>query len=645
MSNLKKNSPFKRGESVAGIADWLNYKDIATAGQPASLGSEAVIQLGAIFSQLDFKPKGKASPKKTDSEETDSEDKTPNPGEIFKYQGKLKSPSYTPPPPTLPSLAVDNPRLPDRPTTTVFAGPKITNQNIAPEVREITRDTTGWNRSSESSMAIKPDRKFDEQFSDIQSSNIDLGDINGIINPSGVIDSSTKRLSNETLNALNGLRYTNKDKNDTPLRRVMHAVSSPFLQTDNLNYGQIKQAVMPEYAKGRLGAAAAEGFNLVIDKYNYDQAVKKDYEKELDDEMGDLVVPADFISDTARENYLEFSLGKKKKVAEAFNDYANGRISFPDYKNLKASVESEINQAAATRSNITAAVTDFIKNKGSIDIGASKSEMLDFLLTAEKSPEKISIKTIEGIDYVTGTTRGGEYFQVPTSKIANGTAGFRLVKKASTAPIINGALKAIDQYKEEVKTRYGLGQADADPETAKKIGVNYIKNQLKDETKLRSMMSQIFGVDHTTFQQFVENDETLSAEMLNDAAEELYDMSVAPQYFPQQKTTKVMQPRGGSSTAGERRIAVIKSKLDNLPPPTSGNIDNYMTLLKLNKGEAYQVKGNKLIIGDVKAGTALRTIDLSNPTLAKSQIANLAGVMGYSQGGQSQDLSQYNFDL
>src|SRR6056300_1631949 len=107
MSNLKKNSPFKRGESVAGIADWLNYKDIATAGQPASLGSEAVIQLGAIFSQLDFKPKGKASPKKTDSEETDSEDKTPNPGEIFKYQGKLKSPSYTPPPPTLPSLAVD----------------------------------------------------------------------------------------------------------------------------------------------------------------------------------------------------------------------------------------------------------------------------------------------------------------------------------------------------------------------------------------------------------------------------------------------------------------------------------------------------------------------------------------------------------
>lgn len=32
--------------------------------------------------------------------------------------------------------------------------------------------------------------------------------------------------------------------------------------------------------------------------------------------------------------------------------------------------------------------------------------------------------------------------------------------------------------------------------------------------------------------------------------------------------------------------------------------------------------------------TALRTIDLSNPSLAKSQIANLAGVLGYGQSGQ-----------
>jgi hypothetical protein len=602
MSNLKKNSPFKRGESVAGIADWLNYKDIATAGQPVSLGGEAVIQLGALFSQLDFKPKGEASP-----EETDSEDKAPNLDEIFKVDPeKLKVKQQTLPPADLSKIIIGG-RLPDRPVIPPPPPPPPTP----------TGGTFGTLMQPGGTFEFNPNPLPEPEKSFYQY--VPRGSF-----APGVLP----RLSSETLNALNGLRYTNKDKNDTPLRRVMHAVSSPFLQTDNLSYGQIKQAVMPEYAKGRLGAAAAEGFNLVIDKYNYDQAVKKDYEKELDDEMGDLVVPADFVSDTARKNYLEFSLGKKKKVAEAFNDYANGRISKLDYENLKASVKSEIDQAAATRSNITAAVTDFIKNKGSIDIGASKSEMLDFLLTAEKSPEKISIKTIEGIDYVTGTTRGGEYFQVPTSKIANGAAGFRLVKKASTAPIVSGALKAIDQYKEEVKTRYGLGQADADPETAKKIGVNYIKNQLKDETKLRSMMSQIFGVDHTAFQQFVENDETLSAEMIEDAASELYNMSVAPQYFPQQKTTRVMQPSGGSSTAAEREMARIKTNLDRLPPLSAATFSDYASQLDRNKYELKEDPKGNFYINDFKNK---RKITLpKDPLKAKTEIAGYAGIRGYS---------------
>ena len=623
MSNLKKNSPFKRGESVAGIADWLNYKDIATAGQPASLGGEAVIQLGALFSQLDFKPKGEAE--KEAEKEIEEElkrtvigtpDVDPNTFDPTKVRYEEDE--------DLPNL--DDLIIKKKPQVTTKKESKLISRPS--EVREVVRDTTGRGTSSTASMATDIDnRKWQEQFQ-LQTRGIDLGDISGINNPSGITNTTNKRLSDETLNALNGLRYTNKDKNDTPLRRVMHAVSSPFLQTDNLSYGQIKQAVMPEYAKGRLGAAAAEGFNLVIDKYNYDQAVKKDYEKELDDEMGDLVVPADFVSDTARKNYLEFSLGKKKKVAEAFNDYANGRISKLDYENLKASVKSEIDQAAVARTNLAKLREEFVKNKGTYDVGASDKKMVDFYNTLEKNPEALSIVTKDGIDYIVGTTRNDKFIQVPTSKIASGVAGFRLVEKASTAPIVNGALKAIDQYKEEVKTRYGLGQADADPETAKKIGVNYIKNQLKDETKLRSMMSQIFGVDHTAFQQFVENDETLSAEMINDAAEELYDMSVAPQYFPQQKTTKVMQPRGGSSTAGEREMARIKANLDRLPPLSAATFSDYASQLDRNKYELKEDPKGGFYINDFKNK---RKITLpKDPSKAKTEIAGYAGIRGYS---------------
>jgi hypothetical protein len=232
--------------------------------------------------------------------------------------------------------------------------------------------------------------------------------------------------------------------------------------------------------------------------------------------------------------------------------------------------------------------------------------MVDFYNTLEKNPEALSIVTKDGIDYIVGTTRNDKFIQVPTSKIASGVAGFRLVEKASAAPVVAGALKAIDQYKEEVKTRYGLGQADADPETAKKIGVNYIKNQLKDETKLRSMMSQIFGVDHATFQQFVENDETLSAEMLNDAAEELYDMSVAPQYFPQQKTTRVIQPRAVSATAAERAQQQIVNKIKTLGELNEKTLSKYNSAIPPNMREkGYRVaykNGNPYIVRPDKKG-------------------------------------------
>ena len=610
MSNLKKNSPFKRGESVAGIADWLNYKDIAQAGQPVSLGGEAVIQLGALFSQLDFKPKGEAE------KEIEEELK----------QTVIGTPDVDPNTfdPTKVRYEEDE-DLPNLDDLIIKKKPQVTTKK---ESKSVPTPPPPISETFGSLLVDPATGKIPGTFEGKSSLPEPEESFYQYVPRGSFAPGAFPRLSSETLNALNGLRYTNKDKNDTPLRRVMHAVSSPFLQTDNLSYGQIKQAVMPEYAKGRLGSAAAEGFNLVIDKYNYDQAVKKDYEKELDDEMGDLVVPADFVSDTARKNYLEFSLGKKKKVAEAFNDYANGRISKLDYENLKASVKSEIDQAAVARTNLAKLREEFVKNKGTYDVGASDKKMVDFYNTLEKNPEALSIVTKDGIDYIVGTTRNDKFIQVPTSKIASGVAGFRLVEKASTAPIVNGALKAIDQYKEEVKTRYGLGQADADPETAKKIGVNYIKNQLKDETKLRSMMSQIFGVDHTAFQQFVENDETLSAEMINDAAEELYDMSVAPQYFPQQKTTKVMQPRGGSSTAGEREMARIKANLDRLPPLSAATFSDYASQLDRNKYELKEDPKGGFYINDFKNK---RKITLpKDPSKAKTEIAGYAGIRGYS---------------
>ena len=48
-----------------GIHDILNYKDIAEAGQPQNLTGEALVQLGALFTQMDFDfSKDEDTPKK-----------------------------------------------------------------------------------------------------------------------------------------------------------------------------------------------------------------------------------------------------------------------------------------------------------------------------------------------------------------------------------------------------------------------------------------------------------------------------------------------------------------------------------------------------------------------------------------------------
>ena len=46
-----KKSPLQRAGG-GGLADWLDYSAIAEAGKPRSLTGEAIVQLGALFTQI-----------------------------------------------------------------------------------------------------------------------------------------------------------------------------------------------------------------------------------------------------------------------------------------------------------------------------------------------------------------------------------------------------------------------------------------------------------------------------------------------------------------------------------------------------------------------------------------------------------------
>lgn len=631
---MAKTTPFKRiaasGASDRGdaaIYDLLGYQAIARAGQPQSLTGESVIQLGALIAQMDFDdPLEEEALEKTDEEKKES------------TENKLEDIAKT-------ANEKLNTGIADRPPSDI---PRTSVVKARPLQSAGYDLNVGFDLASPQKITInnQSEQKGKTFFEAVPGGGgIRMGYNPGIKTPSfgemlsfikkGLFGSPNKRLSDETLSALEGLRYYRGKFKDTPFKRVMHAVQTPFLQTDGLQYGQIRRAVMPEYAKGRLGAAAAEGFNLVADSYNYAKAVKAEYDKDLDDEFGALEVDVTFTNDKAREDYLSLALEKKKRLSEGFNAYARGKMSKLEYENLKSTLSSEIQAAAGARNNLTQLRKEFQENKDNYDINASDPKMVDFYNTLDKNPEQLSIKTKDGIDYITGKTLGGKPISVPTNAIANGTAGFRLVQKESLDPIIAGAGNAIDQFnkgKEYVKTEYGIGTQGVTTDKAKEIGINYIKNALlQDKDKARTYMSQL-GVDFNAYEQFAK-DNNFSPDFLNDAATELYEQRIAPFYQQQTQTTKFTtqrQPSRGS--AAERTQKQMLEKYNATGLPTASNILDYS--IDVLGGKDFEVReledGTYGVFKQGKPDQTLSILDLNKPEQVKRILFNYGGLKPYS---------------
>lgn len=715
-----------------GIHDILKYKDIAEAGQPQNLTGEALVQLGALFTQMDFdfkkddKKEGKRSLTKKEVENRVKlnkalKDQTPEmlkglesgkvnfeENDLASYEELNKQINTTVKDKkviTEPVITEKDTNLEEKILTTQT---QTKNSTLTSDTQGVEGFTLGKLIEDKMVLAAEPGdilydkdqsigrKKYNELVANKQliEDNSDeynedgtlktaqLADINEEVEVSGdkgkvdasssnagrpawadkvneafksLFNSPVKRLQQEhpqILKILQDLRYKQPSEVDSPLFRAAHIASSPFVKTDGVDYRYMKRATMPEYAKGSLGSAAAEGYNLVIDKRNYDQAVKKDYETELDDEMGDLNIEADTINEQTRKDYLELSMNKKKKFNSLFQAYANNEISKLDFENGKAALVSELDAVAGAQTNLTKLRADYIKNKGTYHIDASKPEIVDFYNTLEKNPESFTMKTIDGIDYFIGSTRQGKEVKVPTSKIANGTAGFRLVEKASITPVVASALKAVSTYSEEGMTDYGFGKRSASPEKAKEIGMANIKNALaQDESKLRSFMASIYGVDHETYKNFIGDDPTANREeMLNDAADHLYETQVKPQFFPTQQTSRIDPSKvtfGGKTQRGsvaERNRAANVARLNQMGNITPSNFNNVESEIDLTKYSLVEQEGAYYVTD--KKGNVLTQLNLSNQQDTKSKLLNfMKGGGGIGQKSNQTDLSQYNFDI
>ena len=610
-----KKSPLQRAGG-GGLADWLRYQDIAEAGRPTSLTGEAIVQLGSLFTQM-F------------PDDLEMFSKTP---EIKADDRKPEVKEVTIKPPTLDKVKIEDGgvnkinllQTPDTPSIKPKGKPVVTDPS--PEY-DPTAGITGDLMQPGGTFTFNPNQLPEEEPSDYRYT------------PIGSFAPGFPRLNEETLSAFEKLKYIREGSEDSPLHRVSHVANSPFVKTDKVGYRYMKRAVIPEYAQGSLGSAAAEGYNLAIDKYNYNQAVKEDFDNLLEEETEGLIIEQDFTGKEFQQDFLEFGQREKLKVANAVAEYAKGNISKIELENIKLEAKSAVDSFATAGNNLKVLRSDFLKQveNGTIDIGASKKQHADFLNTLAKSPDNLTIKNINGADYVVGKTMKGEDLQIPISKLADGSASFGLNPKADLSSITSNALKIVQNLpKKEGRTQFGVGTSTASLEEAEKASMSYFKNLLsKDENLLRSVVSQTANLGYDQFEEAMGEDKQADmTEMINDASSYLFKNYIAPVYGQETTTRKFdATERQYRPTAGERTQKQLSDYYSKLETPSTKNILQYQSNIE-NFPNKYQVveseDGQFGIVKTDKPDEFISMLDFSNPEQVKKIMFNFGGLKPYS---------------
>ena len=647
-----KKSPLQRGGG-GGLADWLNYADIAKAGKPQNLTGEAIVQLGALFTQvfpddlIDLEKKKKSEKyevtenfdPKTLYDDADFDNEIVNVNDVEVLEEPLDDIEIPQ------NGVIKNPKNTRVKKKTSIIQPKNLSKGF--EVEENTntsvRDTTGRGTSSTASMAFDPNTvKFQQQFND-KTTNVKDFDIASILED---IEASQykntyertagfPRLKPEILEILKKLSYTRKDNDDSPLFRVAHVASSPFTKTGMVGYRYMKRAVMPEYAQGSLGSAAAEGFNLAIDKYNYNQAVKQDFDNLLEEETKGLDIDVDFSGADFQKDYLNTAQGIKQEVAQAVGQYAQGKITKMDLEAIKTKSLARVKSLAGAGQQLKTLRTDYVDKieKGLIDPSASNGEHTDLFNTLYKAPDNLTVKTMDGVDYVVGKTIQGKDLKVAVSKLANGTTGLGVMPRADLSSLVTLAGTKIGAATKEGKTALGMGTIGASLEDAERISKEVFEAKLRsDETYLRSAVSQIAGLGYDEYEAATSGPEKEAekAALIEDTAQAMFQQYIKPGYTQTSQTKYRNTPKTGSTTAGERNRQLLSQSISNLPTPTVENFNQYKSLIDTKY--SYKVEDGKLLIG--LKGEKKDEISLTDPTF-KSRFSKFAKLPAFTGQQQS----------
>lgn len=636
---LKKGSPlFDLGQ---GISNLIDFESIGRASNPnRSTGTDllgrGMIHLGSLFSKMDedFDP-GEKIPEEIQkpviSEEQRERTKAVIPGvkipiKDFELPSDSKYPIVTTipekkrppadPPADPPALIGDINVDTTTPTETAnniydsttqsYTGTMQDAGSLGPKSRTRRKAESGKSTNIQGEIAGKRAAATAEGgfFSN-------LGDyISSLFRLSPEESSPLERHFNDNpgqLEAFKALRYKRKHKRESPLRKIAHLHASPFVKTNvgpgsqtpnmqNVDYRYAQRAYIPSYAEQGFGQAAAEGFNLAIDRSNYKKAVQADYDKEVEDTMGELVIDTDYAGDAFNKQKLDFGLDLKKQAYNDMIDYTKGNIDFAEkqfrlekYKNRAKVVESAGNALAQLAEQVQ---TD----KGMHDLGASKPEIVAFYNTLRENPGSFKMETIDGQEYIVGKTmvdgKPADDVKLPLAQIASGKAGLKLVPKVNSQVYVDAANKTASGYIKEYATKYGIGKGNVPFDQIKPRIEQYFMSVIgQDETKLRSLASQLTDgkFDYDGYEQMINTKDpdqkkaNMQAMQMDIVQDLMQDFQA--QYFPESATTIVDPSKTGITPASATKEGTVDArnrrdteayaaKVDSLGEITPENVSN-----------------------------------------------------------------------
>ena len=603
------------------IHNFLKYDEIAKAGAPTNFVGDAIYSIGSGIAQMfedEISPEKKEIIKETNTfdpnanVETTTEDtgvpetsvETGVNDETPPLKDQTKTPPPPPPPPPLDGV---------NETEIVFVG----SDNQPPK--------TGEFGSANSSRRLEDydDLKHRQGFAIPNRQKPSAGSFGTDyfnLNKGFPRLSKEKTNENSVLQTLQAFAYPYKNtEQDSPLRRIAHVANSPFLKTDSLKYREMREMTYDPNKRGSIETAFQEGFNVQAQKFNYGQKVKADFESAVGDEIGQLVVDVDKVDDQWQSSILATAQEMKSSLYNDYIDHINGDLSKVDYETKKLGYQSELGELRQGNDNLVKSAKVYAESKHLIDPDASDDAVMDFWNTREQAPGNIKIQKAEnGVRYYTGETINGEYFQLPVSKIANGTSGMNLVMSANLSPDITKIVAGIKTIKEQtiLENGYTMGNLKADDPKITNYSVSRLKGVLNDESVLRSAAAKYGNLNSTAYAETIKDKEDRSA-LIQDLAEQIHTEVVVPQYIPEKRTYATQQKESAPDKRAKEQTEAFVEQYDSLGEITETNINS------LKQGK---ITDARFVEGKLKVKIGNKVIGLSDdPSVRRKQIIQLQG--------------------